>query len=837
MRCFSCLKIMKESRKCPYCNNYLCSETCLNFHFVFDHKINPTSDDNSENFFISSSNFNTNKNPVTSPYIVKGYISKRIIYDQTYSIKNFLPKNENGKPKLIGHGSFGKVYIATNKIDKKLYAIKHMDKRFIYKSLHSLNDIYNEIKIQSRINHPNIVKILFVEETQNSFYLVMEYAPNGNLFYYIRRNISLTEEKSFQFFIQIVNAIYFLHKNDFIHRDIKPENILLFDNNIVKLCDFGWCIKTEGEQRNTFCGTTEYMSPEMVNNKSYGKEIDVWSLGILLYEMVHGRSPFRPDKSKFSDKDVIQNIKLNKLEFEKMISVECKELIIHLLDPNRNRRYSVDDIFNSRFVKKFEKKKMFLNNDNLILNLNFNDIQSNYNDNNSIKDHNNNFISSSISNLPKVNKSYERFNSVKYKSSKKDFTRNKEFIKLCSIQNKIQNDEINDNGNFSKIPKNYIKQIDVPDSFVQSCDNISFENNLNSNLINNQKKPNNIYVFNSEKFLNMNQNLINNSSNNERSFGSNNELYKSHNSQENLIRLNKLNCNNNKTARNNSNNQILKYKIDNSHNNLYSSINFVIINNNAINNDNYNANDKNNAKKENNNFADICTLDTDEWNGVNNHEKQIKIFSTNLNDVKNYSNNLKNKFLKRAKSTDLKNINTNNVIIKNVNRNAIKTKNLVNNIIKQSGTRNTFPLINKVKNEKEIIKIKRYNTYQNRKDLKNSYKKNENNLLKEKAAIRMLDNNIKKPVIKNTYNLFNKTAEKPKIKNEGSGITILQRKSINHDVLIGLVTKKNYEDLLNTPKKISDEVQLKPFELIKDMNNQLRLSRDSGIKQKVAILK
>ena len=115
-----------------------------------------------------------------------------------------------------------------------------MIKKDLYKHLKTLKGIYTEIDIQSRINHPNIIKLLYVKERHESFDLVMEFAKYGNLYTYIKKHSYLTEEKSFKFFIQVVNAIYFLHKNDLIHRDIKPENILLFDD-CVKLCDFGWC--------------------------------------------------------------------------------------------------------------------------------------------------------------------------------------------------------------------------------------------------------------------------------------------------------------------------------------------------------------------------------------------------------------------------------------------------------------------------------------------------------------------------------------------------------------------------------------------------------------------
>mgnify|MGYP002526463334 FL=1 len=214
-----------------------------------------------------------------------------------------------------------------------------MQKKNLIKALKTLKGIYNEIDIQSRINHKNIVKLYYVKESKDAFDLVMEFAKYGNLYLYIKKNNYLNEEKSFKYFIQVVNAIYFLHKNDLIHRDIKPENILMFKDGIVKLCDFGWCARLDGGQRITFCGTVEYMSPEMVNKEEYSKEIDICSLGILLYEMTHGYSPFKPDKAKFNIYDVIDNIKIKDLKFANEISKECKELIIHLLDRDITKRY------------------------------------------------------------------------------------------------------------------------------------------------------------------------------------------------------------------------------------------------------------------------------------------------------------------------------------------------------------------------------------------------------------------------------------------------------------------------------------------------------------------
>ena len=139
---------------------------------------------------------------------------------------------------------------------------------------------------------------------------------------------------AYNFFIQILYAIKFLHENKIIHRDIKPENILLFEENTVKLCDFGWAIQTDKKlPPDSFFGTVEYMSPEIINHKSYDKKMDLWTLGILLYELIHSFSPFRPKKKEFSEDEVIENIRKHNIEFYATVSKECKKLILGLYLP------------------------------------------------------------------------------------------------------------------------------------------------------------------------------------------------------------------------------------------------------------------------------------------------------------------------------------------------------------------------------------------------------------------------------------------------------------------------------------------------------------------------
>ena len=103
----------------------------------------------------------------------------------------------------------------------------------------------------------------------------------------------MDEKTAFKYFIHTASAVLFLHENNLVHRDLKPENLLVDENNNVKLCDFGWCVELSMGNRITFCGTYEYMAPEIIKEKPYNQGIDVWSLGILLYELVHCFSPFR----------------------------------------------------------------------------------------------------------------------------------------------------------------------------------------------------------------------------------------------------------------------------------------------------------------------------------------------------------------------------------------------------------------------------------------------------------------------------------------------------------------------------------------------------------------
>jgi len=631
MKCQICSNNLISSFRCRYCQNNFCSLACLEIHYS---EIHNNINNNSNNNDINS--YSQTKKNIESPFIVKGTLNTTILYDETYSLKNFLPVYEqDGKLKTIGSGSYGQVYLGLNQIDKKYYAIKHMEKKNIFQLLHSLIGIQKEIEIQSKIDHPNIVKLLYVKETDISYDLIMEYASGGNLFHFIRKNKGLDENKSFTIFIQVVNAIYFLHENDLIHRDIKPENILIFENDVVKLCDFGWCVKLEGQQRETFCGTTEYMSPELVKNQGYGKEIDVWSLGILLYEMIHGYSPFRPNKPHFNEKDVMENIINHNINFSKKVSDECKALIYGLLDPNINKRYKVEDIFNSEFVKRYENTQV----------------------------------------------------------GSKTINNEKNYTNQSQINNIIYSPQFGMNNNInihmSMDMKNYFYNIQIPESRKISNDNIRVRNQsfpkvnkgVFSNYINSVNNNGNSLDNN---FINNNY-YINNSNNNFENIMNNNNLDNINNilpNNENSINILNLN----KLSTNKTWNNFYPYDLDKNRENelieLYSSqrndqtpenskrdnINFINFNNNSF-----------------LNFRQSNSIFINKMNKINNSKQFLD--NDNISQIKNSSNTNNMQFSEMSGiESQINNLDMTNRLINDIidNTNYTITNNIPNTYTKNT---------------------------------------------------------------------------------------------------------------------------------------------------------
>ena len=226
-----------------------------------------------------------------------------------------------------------------------------MNSEKIEKIAKNKNLINTEVNIHGRINHPKIIRLHNFFKNKNLCFLILEYAPNGTLFDIIRSRHGLSEINSFYYFLQTLNAIYFLHLHSIIHHDLKPENLLLNEKNIIKLCDFGWSVKLNDNKRTTFCGTVEYMAPEIIKKQKYDEAIDVWSLGVLLYELVHSYSPFFSEDLDM--KKIGNNITNNNLKFKDGLSNEYKDLVQSLLIKDSNKRIKIEELFQHPFMIKY----------------------------------------------------------------------------------------------------------------------------------------------------------------------------------------------------------------------------------------------------------------------------------------------------------------------------------------------------------------------------------------------------------------------------------------------------------------------------------------------------
>lgn len=376
--------IYLKSLKCKFCPIKFCSINCLMTHFPIH---NNSKNEQAKTLIRFAKRKYSRKLSQKYLFITPGiFHENNEIFDKKYSQENFSKVLDGFFPIELGSGAYGRVYLVSHNETKEEYALKVIEKKKLLNTFGNCDIIYNEIKIHSKLEHPNIIRLYSMNETEKEINIIMEYAKNGNLFQLISENKKGFSEKiAFEYFIQVVNAVYFLHENQIIHRDIKPENLLIGENNTIKLCDFGWARQLTLKNRSSFCGTVEYMAPEIIESENYDYSVDIWSLGILLYELLMGHSPFK-DKTT---KNTIVNIKLHDLKFDKEISEDCKDLINKLLEVNKDKRINIKDILTHKFIKNnsnlicnsISTNKLFSeynnsdNNIQLNLNINSNDIQ------------------------------------------------------------------------------------------------------------------------------------------------------------------------------------------------------------------------------------------------------------------------------------------------------------------------------------------------------------------------------------------------------------------------------------------------------------------------------
>ncbi|KAI8818964.1 kinase-like domain-containing protein [Fimicolochytrium jonesii] len=233
----------------------------------------------------------------------------------------------------VGKGGFANVFLVRLKHSTgRYYALKAIKKHDVVKMKQD-KQVMNEKNILRNIDHPFIVELYHTFQNPTYLFMTMEYVAGGDLFSYLRKAQRFSEEASRFYVSEVLISLEYLHTNKIIYRDLKPENILLDTTGHVKLADFGFA-KVVNKTTQSFCGTPDYISVEIVVNKPYTKAVDWWSLGVLVYELISGKTPFGDESSD----RIYDNIQSGRIKWHPLIKGHAKELIRRLLDIDPEKR-------------------------------------------------------------------------------------------------------------------------------------------------------------------------------------------------------------------------------------------------------------------------------------------------------------------------------------------------------------------------------------------------------------------------------------------------------------------------------------------------------------------
>ena len=257
---------------------------------------------------------------------------------------------ESLEDKSIGKGGFGSVWKVRHKITRQVFAIKVINKDSIVKQ-NMIEQTNREIEIMYKLDHPHIIKLYSHFEDDEDFCLIMQIASKGQLYSVIKRLKRLDQRTAAQYMREVISAIKYLHTRNppIIHRDIKPENILLDQDGRCKLADFGWSNFDDGRKnRETYCGTPEYLAPEMVTKSGHNESVDIWALGVLLFEMLTGRTPFNFTGDRIQ---LYNNIKSLRIVWTDDFPQLAKDLVGRILKLNPKDRLTLDQMINHQWFR------------------------------------------------------------------------------------------------------------------------------------------------------------------------------------------------------------------------------------------------------------------------------------------------------------------------------------------------------------------------------------------------------------------------------------------------------------------------------------------------------
>ncbi|WOL00648.1 CBL-interacting protein kinase 18 [Canna indica] len=267
-----------------------------------------------------------------------------------------MKKYEVGR--LLGKGTFAKVYYARNMMTSQSVAIKVIDKEKVLK-VGMIDQIKREISVMRLVKHPNVVQLYEVMATRSKIYFVLEYVRGGELFNKVTKG-RLKEDVARKYFQQLISAVDFCHSRGVYHRDLKPENLLLDDNGNLKISDFGLSALAESKKPDgllhTTCGTPAYVAPEVISRKGYdGAKADIWSCGVILYVLLTGYLPFQCPNL------IDMYRKISKADFRcpSWFPSDVRRLLFRILDPNPSSRIPISNIMEYPWFKRGFDDKLF----------------------------------------------------------------------------------------------------------------------------------------------------------------------------------------------------------------------------------------------------------------------------------------------------------------------------------------------------------------------------------------------------------------------------------------------------------------------------------------------
>ncbi|KAM6363017.1 aurora kinase B-like [Pluvialis apricaria] len=246
---------------------------------------------------------------------------------------------------VLGKGAFGTVYLARERSSEFIVALKVLSKSQLEKNRLEYQ-LRREIEIQGRLQHPNILRLYNYFHDEHKVFLILEYAPRGELHKELQRYQRFDATRTATIMEEMADALLYCHERNVIHRDIKPENLLMGLQGEMKIADFGCSVHSPSLRRRTLCGTLDYMSPEIATHQAYSEKVDLWSLGVLCFELLVGHPPFTGGNTE-SDPDTTKV----GLRFPRTVPQGARDLISRLLRHNPEQRLPLREVLQHPWVR------------------------------------------------------------------------------------------------------------------------------------------------------------------------------------------------------------------------------------------------------------------------------------------------------------------------------------------------------------------------------------------------------------------------------------------------------------------------------------------------------